>query len=200
MPESADGSYVAPGIAYELVSMLIDLHDNLLAGEAGRAVNGVGAIAVLLVALSGLIIWWPGIRRWRSSLTLRRNVGWKRFVWDLHSAVGIWTFVVIVIFAVSGIYLCFPEVFHRFAEWLQPMTVANAGQRFVDNVLYWLAFLHFGRINGIGIPCSGPGLCDQATKAAWAFFGLAPAFMFVTGTIMWWNRVLRRWLNRVSLG
>ena len=51
--------------------------------------------------------------------------------------------------------------------------------------------LHFGRINGIGIPCSGPGLCDQTTKAIWAIFGLAPAAMFVTGAIMWWNRVLR---------
>jgi len=42
-------------------------------------------------------------------------------------------------------------------------------------------------------------LCDQATKAAWAFFGLAPAAMFLTGAIMWWNRVLRprgRVLNR----
>jgi uncharacterized iron-regulated membrane protein len=24
--------------------------------------------------------------------------------------------------------------------------------------------------------------------------GLLPAVMFVTGAIMWWNRVLRRWL------
>ncbi len=56
---------------------------------------------------------------------------------------------------------------------------------------YLLArLLHFGRINGIGIPCSGPGLCDQTTKALWAIFGLAPAAMFVTGAIMWWNRVL----------
>ena len=53
---------------------------------------------------------------------------------------------------------------------------------------------HFGRVQGIGIPCRGPGLCDQTTKAIWAVFGLAPAAMFVTGAIMWWNRVLRpRW-------
>jgi hypothetical protein len=51
--------------------------------------------------------------------------------------------------------------------------------------------LHFGRVNGIGIPCSGPGFCDQTTKAIWAVFGLSPAAMFVTGAIMWWNRVLR---------
>ncbi|MBT5485149.1 MAG: hypothetical protein HOK55_10515, partial [Gammaproteobacteria bacterium] len=59
--------------------------------------------------------------------------------------------------------------------------------------------LHFGRINGIGIPCSGPGLCDQSVKALWAIFGLAPAVMFVTGTILWWNRVLRRWWRKVFI-
>jgi hypothetical protein len=52
--------------------------------------------------------------------------------------------------------------------------------------------LHIGRINGIGIPCSGPGLCDQTMKLIWAVFGLAPAVMFVTGAVMWWNRVLRK--------
>ena len=29
-------------------------------------------------------------------------------------------------------------------------------------------------------------------KAVWAVLGLVPALMFVTGVIMWWNRVLRR--------
>jgi uncharacterized iron-regulated membrane protein len=67
-------------------------------------------------------------------------------------------------------------------------------QRFVDQAMYWLAYLHFGRLGGRGISWCGRGLCDSTTKAIWAFFGLAPAAMFVTGAIMWWNRVLRaRW-------
>jgi len=193
-PGSAAEGSVTTGIW--LVSTLIDLHDNFLAGETGRAVNGFGAIAVLLLAATGLVIWWPGIRRWQQSLWLRRGVSFKRFIWDLHSAMGLWTFAFTLIFAVSGIYLCFPLAFHGFADWLHPMTVENAGQRFVDKVLYWIAFLHFGRINGIGIGCDGPGVCDQSVKAVWAVFGLAPALMFVTGSIMWWNRVLRRWIRR----
>jgi uncharacterized iron-regulated membrane protein len=32
------------------------------------------------------------------------------------------------------------------------------------------------------------------TKAIWSAFGLAPAAMFATGAIMWWNRLVRtRW-------
>jgi uncharacterized iron-regulated membrane protein len=174
-----------------LVSKLIELHDDLLAGSTGRKVNGAGALAVFLMAITGMVIWWPGRKRWRRSLTLRRSVRWKRFTWDLHSAIGFWSCGFVLVSALSGLYLCFPEVFHAWGDRLEPPTEANAGRRVVDGVLYWLAFLHFGRIDGIGIPCSGPGLCDQLTKAAWALLGLAPAALFVTGATLWWNRVLR---------
>jgi uncharacterized iron-regulated membrane protein len=174
-----------------LISRTIDLHDNLLAGATGRKVNAVGALALLLMAMTGLAIWWPGIRAWRSSLTLHRGVGWKRRIWHLHGMIGFWSLGFLLMFGVSGAYLGDPQPFQDLADRLQPPTAANAGLRIVDKVIYWLAFLHFGRVNGIGIPCSGPGLCDQTTKAIWAIFGLAPTAMFVTGAIMWWNRVLR---------
>jgi uncharacterized iron-regulated membrane protein len=183
------GNSVALGI--KLTSGLIDLHDNLFAGPTGRKVNGFGAAALLLLTVTGLAIWWPGIRSWRRSLTLPRGLGWKRWIWQLHSMAGFWSLGFIAIFAVSGLYLCMPETVQDWADKIDPPTATNAGFRIVDKAIYWLAFLHFGRVNGIGIPCSGPGICDQATKAVWAIFGLAPAVMFVTGTIMWWNRVLR---------
>jgi uncharacterized iron-regulated membrane protein len=197
-PESGSFTDSSIPMGIRLVSTLMELHDNLLGGDIGRSINGLGGAAVLLVALTGLVIWWPGIRRWRRSLTIRRGVGWKRFIWDLHSAIGLWTVGATLVFAISGIYLCFPELFHAAAESIEPMTIENAGRRLVDDVLYWLAFLHFGRINGIGIPCDGPGVCDQTVKAIWALFGLVPAVMFVTGATMWWNRVVRRWRRQVG--
>jgi uncharacterized iron-regulated membrane protein len=182
------GDSVATGI--RLVSKLLDLHDNLLAGEAGRRVNGLGAIAALALAATGLVIWWPGIRTWRRSLLLHRGSGWKRLNWELHSMIGFWSFGFLLIFAVSGVYLANPELFQDLADRIEPLTAVNAGARIGDRIIYWVAILHFGRINGIGIPCHGPGLCDQTTKAIWALFGMAPAAMFVSGAIMWWNRVL----------
>ena len=179
-----------------VVDSLLDAHDNLLSGSTGRKVNGAGAVAVLLMCLTGAVIWWPGIARWREHLVLRRGVGWRRFTWQLHGVIGFWSFAFLLLLGMSGLYLCFSEQFGLFADWLQPPTAENAGTRFVDSALYWLAYLHFGRINGIGIPCGGPGLCDQATKAVWAIGGALPAAMFVTGAIMWWNRVVRRWLRK----
>jgi uncharacterized iron-regulated membrane protein len=188
------GDAVSTGV--RVVSELLDLHDNLLAGPTGRKVNGAGAAALLALAFTGMVIWWPGIRTWRRSLRLHRGVGWKRLNWEAHSMLGFWSLAFIVIFGLSGIYLAIPDQVQDVADWLEPLTPANATSRISDRIIYWLAYLHFGRINGIGIPCKGPGVCDQTTKAIWAIFGLAPAAMFVTGAIMWWNRVLRtRWRN-----
>ena len=184
--------------SFLLVSELLDLHDNLLAGSTGRTVNGAGALALMALALTGLAIWWPGIKTWRRSLTVPLRVGWKRLNWHLHSTIGFWSLAFTIVFGLSGLYLCMPDRLQDLADWLEPPTAANAGIRIGDRVIYWLAYLHFGRINGIGIPCRGPGLCDQTTKAIWAVFGAAPAAMFVTGAIMWWNRVLRPRLRRAA--
>jgi uncharacterized iron-regulated membrane protein len=47
--------------------------------------------------------------------------------------------------------------------------------------LNWLTRLHFGRWRN-----------QPLLKALWAFIGLVPTMMLVTGVIMWWNRVLRK--------
>jgi uncharacterized iron-regulated membrane protein len=180
-----------------LVSKLLELHDDLLAGRTGRSVNGAGALLLVVVALTGIVVWWPGINTWRRGLTLHRNVGWQRFTWDLHKMIGFWTLGFILLFAVSGAYLGNPQAFQDLADRIEPLTDANARTRTVDQVIYWLAYLHFGRINGIGIPCSGPGLCDSTTKLIWAVFGLAPAGMVVTGAVIWWNRVVRKKLGGI---
>lgn len=184
------GDAVPLGI--RLVSRLMELHDDLLGGPAGRKINGAGAVLVIILSLSGIVVWWPGIRTWRRSLTVPRHAGWQRTVWGLHGMIGFWSLLFILIFGLSGVYLSNPDLFQDLADRIEPLTEANARTRIIDQVIYWLAYLHFGRINGIGIPCRGPGLCDAATKFTWALFGLAPAAMFVTGAMMWWNRVLRK--------
>jgi uncharacterized iron-regulated membrane protein len=188
------GDSVSTGI--RLVSGLIDLHDNLFAGPTGRKVNGIGAVAVLALAVSGMVIWWPGIKTWRRSLTVRRGAGWKRLTWHLHSMIGFWSLGTVLVFGLSGVYLVIPERVQDLADWIEPLPGGVIVPRISDQIIYWLAYLHFGRINGIGIPCHGPGLCDQATKAVWALFGLAPAVLFVTGAMMWWNRVAHRGVQR----
>ena len=186
----ADLSKSVP-LGFRAVSALLELHDDLLGGETGRRINSALALVVIVLALSGIVVWWPGITRWKRSLIVHRGLGWRRFTWDLHRMVGFWTAGFILLFGLSGVYLGNPEPFQNFADRVRPF-IGTQASSIVDEVLYWLAYLHFGRINGIGIPCSGPGLCDWATKFVWAAFGLTPALMFVTGAVMWWNRVARK--------
>ena len=172
----------------DAVYTLMELHKSFLAGPAGVRINGIGALALLFMACSGLLLWWPGISRWTQRLRVQPGGTTKQKIWQTHSSLGFWSAAFIIMFAASGAYLCFQDFFNGLADKIQPPSRETAGNRFVDHLLYLLAFLHFGRLNGIALPCDGPGLCDQSFKALWAVFGAAPAVMFITGFTMWLGR------------
>lgn len=191
------GDPLPPG--YRLTAWLLDLHDNLLFGQTGRRVNGVGAIFVVLLCFTGAVIWWPGITAWRRSLFLDLRANWKRLNWTLHSMLGFWFFGFILLWGITGSYLSFPETFTEVFDYIEPWDADNPGERIGDRIQYWLAYLHFGRLGGRGIPGCGRGLCDSITKAVWAGVALIPPVMVITGLLMWWNRVIRPSMQRSHL-
>ena len=163
-----------------VIDWLVSLHDDLLGGMNGRIVNGVGAILLLLLCISGAVIWWQGAKKWARGLTVRWRGGWQRINWDLHSAVGFWAFVAVLVWAISGIYLVFPHPFGAIVDFFEPGDPNSLLPRHGDVALEWLAKLHFGRFAGI------------KTKWTWAILGVIPPVLFITGAVMWWNRVLSR--------
>lgn len=163
----------------------VSLHDDLLTGETGRKVNGAGAILLAALCLTGLVIWWPGVSNWRRSLTVDLKSNRKLFNWNLHSAVGFWSFLLMLMWAVSGIYLAFPGPFQQAVDYLEPLDSLDSTQtRTGDEFLQWITRLHFGRYGG------------WSMKALWTALGLIPLVLFITASIMWWNRVLRPALQR----
>jgi uncharacterized iron-regulated membrane protein len=165
--------------AIRFIDWMVSLHDDLLGGMNGRSVNGVGAILLTLLCLTGAVIWWPGTGKWRRGLTVQWRAGWQRINWDLHSAIGFWAFIAVFVWAVSGIYLVFPHPFSALVDFLEPLDLQSAVPRRGDLALEWLARLHFGRFAGI------------KTKWTWAILGVIPPVLFITGAVMWWNRVLK---------
>jgi uncharacterized iron-regulated membrane protein len=187
----------------QVLAWIGDFHTNLLAGKKGRVANGVAAALVTLLSLSGAVIWWPGIANWRRSLTLHRGVNWKRLNWDLHSALGFWTFAFVFMWAITGVYVVFPAPFQkavdRFAPLDQlrlepaPRAMLENGAKLVqvaqrprrrrgslgDEIVRWFTYLHFGNFG------------NWPVKAIWTVLGLAPPALLVTGVLMWWNRVVR---------
>jgi len=159
------------------------LHDDLLLDRPnGPWWNGLFSGVFTALVLTGAVVWWPGVSRWKRSLGVHLSSGWRRFNWDLHSAFGFWLFAFMLMWGVSGWYLGMPDpltnLVERFSDPDGPY-----GERVGDVFLEWLPRLHFGRWRD---PVWGPWL-----KAVWASAGLVPAIMAVTGLLMWWNRVLR---------
>ena len=179
-------------LGYRVSAWTLDLHDNLLNGRTGRRINGLGALCFIVLFGTGVVIWWPGISSWRRSLTLDLRANWKRLNWNLHSVLGFWFMPFILIWGVSGVYLSFPEIFQGAVDYFEPFDPSNPVDRVGDRILYWLAYLHFGRLGGRGIPFCDRGLCNETTKAVWAIVAFVPPALLVTGVVMWWNRVLRR--------
>jgi uncharacterized iron-regulated membrane protein len=62
----------------------------------------------------------------------------------------------------------------------------RAGQTAGDQIMSWIGFLHVGNFGGVPI------------QILWAILGLSPALLFVTGFLMWWNRVVREKWRRSS--
>jgi uncharacterized iron-regulated membrane protein len=48
--------------ATKLFEKVAELHDDLLGGRTGRTVNGVGGLFLAVMSLTGLWIWWPGLK------------------------------------------------------------------------------------------------------------------------------------------
>ena len=200
-----------------VAAWLAKLHTDLLYGDNGRKVNGIGAIFLTLLCVTGFVVWWPGVASWRRNLAIDFRSNWKRLNWDLHSAIGFWSFALIFMWAITGVYLAFPLPFQKIinhystliqyalpedvtlatptapdptalvlAQPSQPKSsnFGKGGRRQPirrsagDNFIRWIYYLHFGNFAG------------PKTKSLWVLLGLLPVVLFVTGAIMWWNRVL----------
>ena len=244
------------------IAQLQSLHFDLLAGPTGRTVNGIAALALVLMFTTGLAVWWPGLLRWRRSLWVDFRSGWKRANWDMHGATGFWLFGLLMLWAVTGVEFAFPDQFRAAVNAVSPLTViptpssvpqsevlaaagtsaiaarsrqlvpgailarivlpfgdaaplqvimarerhgdfdtsdevhlyfdqytgelreqrvpalqaASAGDRF----LKWLGPVHVGSFGGLRV------------RILWFFLALSFPLLAVTGTLMWWNRVVRR--------
>jgi uncharacterized iron-regulated membrane protein len=153
------------------VEWIVDLHENLLFGTKGRFVNGIGATCVILLCLTGAVVWWPGVGNWRRALTVNWRSFFARFTWDLHSALGFWSLLFVLMWGISGFYFCFPQTVNVLSGFVDP------NDRHADQILGWLSMAHFGRFNWFA-------------EALWALLGLAPALLSVTGVFLCCRRMI----------
>jgi len=102
------GSYVQEQ-RHGLLLWLEDFHNQLAGGRTGAIVNGAGGGILALLSITGIIIWWPGIRNWQRALGVNWKARWVRINYDLHGAVGFWTLLFVGMWGATGAYFVFPQ-------------------------------------------------------------------------------------------
>lgn len=163
-----------------------DIHDDLLLGrDPGRMINGIGGILFVLMSLTGLVIWWQGKRRWWEGLVILP--GSKRSLfWQVHSFLGFWGIVLMLAWGVSGFQLGFPRQTNAILEFFgrEPGGFGRGG------VLGFFRDVHFAR----------PGSENAIVRWAWIAASFLPTVMLVTGVVVWWRRVVMRWIRGAMNG
>ncbi len=93
-----------------VLGFLEDFHFFLLLGRKGIQVNAVFGFGLLAMCLTGLVIWWPGVAKWKEAARVKWGARWKRVNFDLHRALGFYTVGLLTLMAVTGSYFGLPQV------------------------------------------------------------------------------------------
>ncbi len=87
--------------------LMHDFHGNLLVPAfSGRQIVGWLGVAMLILSLTGIYLWWP------KRLSFLRALGWRPRMLpsaNLHHVFGIWIAIPLALLSFTGIYLSFPQ-------------------------------------------------------------------------------------------
>jgi uncharacterized iron-regulated membrane protein len=104
---------------------IIDLHFRLLGGKVGEILNGIGAAFLLLLCATGAVVWWAGLKHRTRGLKVNLSRSWRRINFDLHSAIGFWTLLILSMWAFSGVYFVWPKPIESFVNRFSSVASAN---------------------------------------------------------------------------
>ncbi|MGH8431923.1 MAG: PepSY-associated TM helix domain-containing protein, partial [Solimonas sp.] len=87
------------------VEWLFELHHELLVGDTGARLVGIGGIALLFMALTGPFLWWPGRGRMKQGLSVTFRGGSYRGARDVHRVGGVAFALLLATSAFTGIVM-----------------------------------------------------------------------------------------------
>ncbi len=111
---------------HAIVTDLLNLHFSLLGGARGATWNGIGAMLLTIVAVTGIVVWWPRRLTWRYATTLVTTRGVRRAAFDLHRTMGFWTFAFVAMWSITGCALLFPQPFAHALARVAPVAPLHA--------------------------------------------------------------------------
>lgn len=109
----------------------------------GRQIVGVCTLTLVLILLSGLVIWIPRtLKTLRHRLSIKLNKGWRRFWWDMHVSLGAYLLAGLLVLALTGLtwsYGWYRTAFYQLlgAQTEQASRTASPKERVVADYLVW---------------------------------------------------------------
>ena len=135
----------------------------------GKLVVGISTIAMVIVLISGIIVWWPkSIAMLKNRLKVSLTNGWRRFWYDMHVSVGFYASLLLLVMALTGLVWSF--------GWYRDLFYGVFG----DGAREWLRALHIGTIGGM------------TTRILWFIAALIGAMLPLTGYYLWIKRKLAK--------
>lgn len=81
------------------------IHLRLLAGDTGETIVSWAGLVMMLLTASGLYLWWP-VRR----VSIATAASGRRLWFDVHNAVGVMSFALLFVLALTGTVIGFERV------------------------------------------------------------------------------------------
>jgi uncharacterized iron-regulated membrane protein len=150
----------AQPLGLQILGFLRDAHTNLLGGHLGRVANGVGSLVMVLLSLSGAVLWLGNLKRSRF-LSKRPATDLADRARKLHRRAGVWMIIFAVVWGATGACFAFPSFVHSLV-----------GSSFRGEAIFGgLYAIHSGSAGG------------WFTKTLWAASGLLTSLLAVTGVM-----------------
>jgi len=104
-----------------LMTWIYDLHYTLLLETPGKWLMALTGLSLLISLISGLYLWWPSHHKWLTAISLKRNSSKQRLNYDIHKLSGIYSYLVLVTVAVTGIALEIPDYINPVINHFSPI-------------------------------------------------------------------------------
>lgn len=84
------------------IEWIFDLHYTLLLGKNGQTIAGLSGLGLLILSITGPILWWRGRPRGRSLFAVADSGRRARFLRDLHRLTGILAALPLILLSFTG--------------------------------------------------------------------------------------------------
>lgn len=96
----------------DFYTVVLTLHTHLLMGEVGGTIIKANVLIFFIMCVSGLILWWPKQKRFfKQAATINfKTQNWRRLNWDLHSVLGFYALLVLLVISLTGMFFVYDSV------------------------------------------------------------------------------------------